>query len=422
MNITQETIKNRTIFCHDNLDIMRGINSNSIDLIYLDPPFNKKKSFTAPIGSTAEGATFKDIFGKEDIKNEWLGLIAEQYPVLAKYIANIELIGHKSNKYYLCYMAVRLIESKRVLKDTGSIYYHCDPTMGHYIKLMLDCIFGEKNFINEIIWGYFGPSSPKMRQFNRKHDTLLWYSKGSSWVFNSDDIRVPYREKNQTLRKAMSTTGEFTEAEAQQYREKGTIPETHWTDIAIAARSKKERVGYPTQKPIKLLKRIIKASSNEGDVVLDPFCGCATTCIAAEKLKRQWIGIDVSRKAYELVIERLGREIEDKGTLLYEKRVIPRKDIPKRTDISLKKLSGRHKTDVKRELYGKQEGRCNGCGTLFEYRHLEIDHRIPIDKGGSDDTSNLQLLCGSCNRIKGNRTMEYLKAKLKSLGYHGSGA
>ena len=419
MNITQNTIKNRTVFCHDNLDIMRGINSDSIDLIYLDPPFNKKRSFTAPIGSTAEGATFKDIFGKEDIKNEWLGLVAEQYPVLAKYIANIELIGHRSNKYYLCYMAVRLIECKRILKDTGSIYYHCDTTMSHYIKLMMDCIFGEDNFRNEIVWCYEGGGNAK-RHYKKKHDTILFYSMGAGTYFNWQDVSAPYESIPLTAFWRKNTRAEALK-KAKERMDKGMVRYDWWIDIPsyATATRRKERTGFPTQKPPELLERIIKASSNEGDVVLDPFCGCATTCVVAEKLKRQWIGIDVSKKAYDLVISRLGDEIEDKGTLLYEKKVITRKDIPKRTDINLRKLSGRYKKDVKRELYGKQEGRCNGCEILFEYRHLEIDHHIPVDKGGDDDISNLQLLCANCNRIKGNRTMEYLKAKLKTLGYHG---
>ena len=120
---------------------MRGINSNSIDLIYLDPPFNKNKQFTAPVGSKAEGASFNDIFKKEDVKGEWLGLIAEEKPELASYINGISKVGYRYNKYYLIYMAVRLLEMHRILKDTGSLYLHCDQTMSHYLKILMDCIF-----------------------------------------------------------------------------------------------------------------------------------------------------------------------------------------------------------------------------------------------------------------------------------------
>ena len=148
-------IKNRTIFCKDNLDILEGINSNSIDLIYLDPPFNKNKVFTAPIGTSAEGASFSDIFREEDVKDEWLKTIEEDHDELYKFLCGIKNRGNEYNFCYLCYMAIRLIECQRILKDTGSLYLHCDPTMSHYLKLLLDVIFGEKNFRNEIIWHYY---------------------------------------------------------------------------------------------------------------------------------------------------------------------------------------------------------------------------------------------------------------------------
>lgn len=163
-----------------------------------------------------------------------------------------------------------------------------------------------------------------------------------------------------------------------------------------------EKMGYPTQKPVALLRRIIKASSNPGDTVLDPFCGCATTCIAAQQLGREWAGIDISPKAAELVAQRMRDEVG----LFYSGA--HRTDIPKRTDLG--KLppyrSHRH------ALYGEQEGHCAGCHTHFELRHLEVDHIISRRKGGTDHDSNLQLLCGSCNRVKGDRGMEYLRAKL----------
>ena len=133
-------VSNRTIFCNDNLDIMRGINSECIDLIYLDPPFNKNKKFTAPIGSSAEGASFKDIFREEDLKDEWLQTIREDSPDLFHYLNGIKGVGKPYNFAYLVYMAIRLIECHRALKETGSIYLHCDPTMSHYLKTVMDCI------------------------------------------------------------------------------------------------------------------------------------------------------------------------------------------------------------------------------------------------------------------------------------------
>ena len=191
--------------------------------------------------------------------------------------------------------------------------------------------------------------------------------------------------------------------------DQGTVPSNVWTDVPPLSRMSKERLGYPTQKPLALLERIIAASSNEGDTVLDPFCGCATACSAAEKLDRKWIGIDVSPKAYELVKERLVREA---GLDKYTKgagEVIHRVDVPSR--------KGRRTACYKDVLYGKQAGNCNGCCHHFEYRHLEMDHVVPKAKGGPDTDENLQLLCGNCNRIKGpGRDMAGLKARLKEMG------
>ena len=166
----------------------------------------------------------------------------------------------------------------------------------------------------------------------------------------------------------------------------------------------RERTGYPTQKPLALLARIIKASSNEGDVVLDPFAGCATACVAAHEHGRQWAGIDVSPKAFELV----KRRIEDRGGLFYN--LNHRENIPLRTDLG--PIPPYNAPENKTKLYGEQEGNCAGCGTHFEARHLTIDHIIARSVGGTDHLGNLQLLCGNCNAIKGNRGMEYLVARL----------
>lgn len=199
-------------------------------------------------------------------------------------------------------MAIRLIECRRILKDTGSIYLHCDPTMSHYLKLLLDCVFGEKRFKNEIVWCYTGPSNTK-RYFPRKHDVIFYYSKGDDWIFNADAVRVPY-VKLETGKTSGIFKQEATLSKA------GKIPESWWDDLTPVGRIKNERTNYPTQKPRALVERMIKASSNEGDMVLDPFCGCATACVAAENLNRQWIGVDISIKAYELVQKRLGKEIK----------------------------------------------------------------------------------------------------------------
>ena len=202
--------------------------------------------------------------------------------------------------------------------------------------------------------------------------------------------------------------------------------------------SSKERTGYPTQKPLSLLERIIKASSNRGDIVLDPFCGCATTCVAAEKHQRHWIGIDLSPKAVELVKKRIQRELEipeDQANLLGE-QVIHRTDIPTRLhpekprqiqadtlfpiqdniSLALSQVELRLYRSYKHTLFGIQEGKCNGCEVLLPFRNMTIDHIIPRSKGGTNDPDNLQLLCAPCNSTKGDRPHEYLRETLKEQG------
>ena len=172
-----------------------------------------------------------------------------------------------------------------------------------------------------------------------------------------------------------------------------------WTDVPPINSQAKERVGYPTQKPLALLDRIIEASSNEGDVVLDPFCGCATTCVSAHALGRKWTGIDISPKAAELIVYRLqqDRKGQQVSWMTQATKVIHRTDIPKRTDVG--KLPP-YKTH-KHTLYGKQEGRCKGCGHHFPFQNFTVDHIVAKSKGGTDHLENLQLLCNHCNSVKG---------------------
>ena len=344
----------------------------------------------------------------EDTKEEWHGLIAEQNPSLYEYLNGISTIGDKSNKYYLIYMAMRLIEMQRILKDTGSIYLHCDPTMSHFLKLLMDIIFGHENFRNEIVWGYRTGGISK-KYWPRKHDIIFLYGKLNQMTYNPLKEIILYAKPFFTNQEPNQEGQYPIPVYVRDIWDSGNGEESIKPIINVS----KERIGYPTQKPVALLERIIKASSNEGDLVLDPFCGCASTCIASEKLKRQWIGIDVSEKAYELVQKRLSQEVAPSDDLFkYKNQIIYRDDIPKRTDLpaSVVKIP-----EVKHRLYGKQEGKCKGCQVLFEYRNMEIDHIFSTSKGGGDHESNLQLLCSSCNRIKGDRPMEYLLSELKSF-------
>ncbi len=379
----QYTLKNRSIFCDDNLEVLQGINSNCIGLIYLDPPFNKKKVFTAPISSSAKGASFSDIFREEDIKDEWLQTIKEDQDKVYGFLNGIKIIEGKTTSYnycYLAYMAIRLIECQRVLKDTGSLYLHCDPTMSHSLKLLLDCIFGEKNFRNEIVWSYKSGGVSK-KWFGRKHDIILLYSKSKNYNFNSLKYnRVVDKSKGYDPRIDYSIN-----EKGESYRI--NIMRDVWEDIGIISpNSKIERTTYPTQKPLALLERIIKASSNEGDIVLDPFCGCATTCIASEKLNRGWIGIDVSIKAYELVKERLQKEVANPKNLFdYKKELNFYTEPLKRTDvgkdirqkkwiyiISNKQYEGEYKVGVAKDW----KSRLNSYQTSDPNRGYDLEHKV----------------------------------------------
>ena len=449
----------KTIFTGDNLPIMRGMNSESIDLIYLDPPFNSNANYAAPIGSEAAGAAFKDTWTLSDVDITWLDLIEAKHPALNRVI---HAAMSNSDKSYLIYMAVRLLEMKRILKDTGSIYLHCDPTMSHLLKLVMDAVFGKRNFRSEITWKratstqkgsqhrslrwgnnvdilLFYASSlstslspereltePEIKEkFGRVDESgrryyddsaHIWSSPGmgarpnlcyewrgfvnphpSGWRLSKERLEEEYQKGNIVIR----PDGKL---ERRKYLEdyKGTSYGNLWDDIHPT--SGNERTGYPTQKPLALLDRIIKASSNESDTVFDPFCGCATTLVAADRLQRDWIGIDISAKAAELVVERIK---EDQG--LFED-IIARTDIPKRTDLG--DIPRYNSVGNKSLLYGEQGGNCHGCGEHFQKQHLEIDHIIAESVGGTDHIENLQLLCSHCNRIKGNRGQEYLLSRL----------
>ena len=413
---------NRTLWTGDNLDVMRGMNSESVDLIYLDPPFNSNRTYAAPVGSKAAGASFKDAWTLSDLDRAWMGLIADKHTAMYGVLQAARLSHGKGMQSYLCMMAVRLMEMKRVLKASGSIYLHCDHFASHYLKLLMDSVFGRSLFRNEIIWKRSVPHNDS-KGFGRVADMLLFY--GSK--INTNAVRVPldpayvakfYRFKDDrgTYRtgplttKGLSGGGYFydfhghtgpwrypqirmVELEADGrihlprkpggvpssklylHENKGQMPSNIWTDIAPVQGSSKERTGYPTQKPLSLLNRIIEASSDPGDVVLDPFAGCATACVATDKLQRQWVGIDLSPKAVELVNVRLKDAL---GGLYHHGLVTTRTDIPKRTDIDEPINYREHK----HELFGMQEGVCNGCRSEFPYRSFELDHIIPRARGG----------------------------------------
>jgi len=307
------------LYYGDCLAIMQEMKLGSVDLIYLDPPWNSNRAYNA-IYRDSTGRELPDQI--EAFCDIWeltpeRETVIRNMPVLMAQ-AGIEdsagklwqlwlsALRHTQPKLlaYLLYMTERLIVMKGLLKPTGSIYLHCDPTISHYIKTLMDAIFMHRNFQNEIIWHYRRWTSPSNR-FQKLHDVILFYTKGDSYQFNT--LLTPYtagsikRKKGGVLHRFKA--GEEPVLVSNRKIEKKGVPENDVWQIPFIAPSAKERLGYPTQKPLALLKRIIEASSNPDDVVFDPFCGCATTIAAAHELNRRWIGIDIAYHAIKRVTQ-----------------------------------------------------------------------------------------------------------------------
>ncbi|MCY4418497.1 MAG: DNA methyltransferase [Cytophagales bacterium] len=456
------------------------MNSETVDLIYLDPPWNKNDTFVGSQGKGVQkikewfieiqkrgefpdkdfevifkdGPSFKDIWRDSDVNQEWHSEIDERVPSLIPYLSGIKGHTEHGGYFYLIFMMIRLMELKRILKPTGSIYLHCDPTMSHYLKLLMDIIFGDKNFQNEIVWNYKGTTNSPHR-FARKHDVLLLFTKGTKHLFFADSVRVPYENSDKFIQdktgrwyKKWSKGKNYYPAQLFQDGKwvlKGKYQYDVWNDIPSMSTSHgKEYLGYPTQKPLKLLERIIKASSKKGDLVLDPFCGCATTCVAAENLGRKWVGIDESELSYYMNYYRLrtwdpllqeGKAppaiflIDKKDDFPvrefashdekeeYDQRRITRKDVEGIRQKRKKKMPLKKEDEaaLRELLYHDQGGLCAGCDYPKNKHDFHLDHIKPKSKDGVHDETNRQLLCGSCNLIKGDRTMEDLWKRLVEL-------
>jgi len=296
-----EDITNKIIL-GDNLIELRKIPDNSIDLIYLDPPF-------------FSGRNYEIIWGDEDKKDIAFTDTASSFKSAIPLTPEEKLYEERHAGgivHYLNWMKSRLIEMHRILKPTGSIYLHCDWHASHYLKIEMDKIFGYNNFMNEIVWSYEGGGRSKDSNFARKHDIILTYSKGKEWTFNMKDVLLPHTEAQLSRYNIIKDGKRFANMKGKE-RElgEGKIPSDTWIDIAPLSCNEKERLGYPTQKPEALLGRIILASSNPGDIVLDAFCGCGTTLAVAKRLKRNWIGIDVSQSACRVMAKRIGVEEKD---------------------------------------------------------------------------------------------------------------
>jgi site-specific DNA-methyltransferase (adenine-specific) len=303
------------LYYGDNLDILRNyIKDKSVDLIYLDPPFNSNRNYNvlfrdeSGVESDAQITAFVDTWHwneKAEEAYDWLvtegpGHVGEMIGALRGFVGTNQMMA------YLVMMAIRLVELHRVLKPTGSLYLHCDPTASHYLKIVLDTIFGARHFRNEIIWCYH-KWSVAQSQFVSNHDVILFYTKSRDSVFNT--LFAPLSPGTMRRWKGKKQKAVFDDSgrrlATNEANESEGSPMADWWEISVLNPNAAERLGYPTQKPRALLDRIIQASSNPGDVVLDPFCGCGTSIASAQKLGRQWIGIDITHLAIALIRYRL---------------------------------------------------------------------------------------------------------------------
>jgi site-specific DNA-methyltransferase (adenine-specific) len=369
--MSSQPITENTLFYGDNLDILRDyIPDASVDLVYLDPPFNSNRNYNvlfkdeSGIESEAQITAFEDTWHWNQAAEEtYHALVTDAPDRVSKMVAALrDFVGTNQMMAYLVMMAARLVELHRVLKPTGSLYLHCDPTASHYLKIILDTIFDPRNFRNEITWRRSQTRSSISRIFRRAHDIVLFYAKTDEYTFNlqykelsdaslklyaTSDERGNYRSVPLLVSgRRNGTTGQIwrgidpnkqgkngmhwvtTPTKLEEYERQGLIlwpkkiggqptlkyylennpgvpMSDFWDDIDLIQSSSKEALGYPTQKPLALLERIIQASSNPGDVVLDPFAGCGTTVAAAQKLGRRWIGIDITQLSIALLNSRL---------------------------------------------------------------------------------------------------------------------
>lgn len=448
------------LYYGDNLDVLREhIRDESVDLVYLDPPFNSNANynvlFKAPSGeqSAAQIEAFEDTWHwNESAERAFDEAMSGSHSDAATMLrAMRSALGENDMMAYLAMMAVRLIELHRVLKPTGSLYLHCDPTASHYLKIILDAIFGVERFLNEIVWQRTGAHNDA-RRFGRVTDSILLFSKSPQYLFNPqyeeyapEYVEERYRYLDPDGRRFWANTAtspnprpnmmyewkgqasppngwrferatmERMDRENRLYysksgmvyvknyldEQKGRAAQNLWSDI-VMSKSGSERLGYPTQKPLLLLERILSASSNPDDVVLDPFCGCGTTIHAAQRLARRWIGIDVTHLAIGLIERRLKDAFP---SLQYEVIGTPR-DLSGARDLSLRDKHEFQKWIVAtiggQPYKGGKKGMDRGIDGYLHFRDGDKKPQFAIlsVKGGGIKSGDVRDLKGTMEREK----------------------
>ena len=476
---------NRHLFIADNLDLLRRLDNETVDLVCIDPPFAKSQTFVGemkpplseeerrgeleqmaswgivdrreaeaagiewPDGGRGK-AQFRDVWSwEEDVHEDWVRGLEADYPQIAALVETARVVHSEGHAAYLTYMAVRFVEIRRILKPTGSFFVHCDATADSYLRLLLDAIFGPDNFRNGIAWCYTGPANVK-RWFPRKHDSILFYAKSKRAFFDRDAVRIPY-SASFTKRRAYTegetgiTAGYSTGRTAEELTEEfgsGKVVEDWWTDIPAGGQIPNwELTGYPTQKPVKLAERIIRAATRPGEVVLDCFAGCAYVPVAAELNGRQWLACDISPRALTVVKRQFnkfrmsvdGEQVTDLPLLIPDAdiTVAGPGNLPQRTDQDpatdppaplrppgkFKRPSSDIPATEMREFLLKLSGyRCWTCGfantveispgVYEKYETTEnfvLDHVVPKSKGGSHQITNPAPICHTCNLRKAGR-------------------
>ncbi len=448
--MVERNFQNRTLYHGDNLDFLKGINSGTVNLIATDPPFNKSKDFHATPDSLAAGASFTDRWRWDvDVHQEWVDEIQDDYPGVWQAIENGRINHSPGMAAFLCWLGVRLIQMHRVLADDGSMYLHIDHTAHAYAKSLMDAIFNRRNFKNEIIWHYYNKMHDRRKRLHpAATDTILFYVKNAKAKFTFHQLTEP-RDKpvRQLVRRKVN--GRMVNARDDDgnliYQTKTDRTLSNVWRIPMLQPASKERIGYPTQKPLELYERIIKASSEPGDVVLDPFCGCATTPVAAELLGRQWIGADIWDGAYNLVKERLESigltsDAESDARLVTLGDIIYTTTPPVRTDETdddsnpnvpdlvlrptrikekWERLSHAEMRDILADAQRNGDNViCAGCGIGLPVRYMQLDHNLPRKDGGDNVITNRILLCGPCNLNKSaNLTLSGLRNLNNREGY-----